>query len=168
MSEASRASHDIVEVRSCKYDGRVTRRWEARLVERAASLLVFDAVFTEEIQHPLLGTIVPGTLSAEYYWTDRWYSIFRFTEPAGALRNFYCNVNTQPSFDGHTLTYIDLDIDVLVAPDLSFQILDEDEFTANAALYQYPDAICVRARESVNQLIALIRERQFPFGENRG
>ena len=103
-----------------KYDGRLSRRWPARVANREGSLLVLDAVFDEEIQHDLLGTIASGTISTEYYWLDRWYNVFRFSDPAGQLRSFYSNINQPPQFDGHTLTYIDLDLDVLVAPDLTY------------------------------------------------
>ena len=154
---------EFVEVHSCKYDGRVNRRWRARLCERAGTLILLDAVFDEEIRHPLLGTITHGTLSREFYWTDRWYSIFRFEEPTGGLRNFYCNVNTPPTFDGRILSYTDLDIDLLVAPDFSYQVLDEDEFEANAARYGYTTEIRARARRAVAELVELITRRELPF-----
>ncbi|MFN2579381.1 MAG: DUF402 domain-containing protein, partial [Pyrinomonadaceae bacterium] len=73
----------------------------------------------------------------EYYWLDRWYNIFRFLEHDGKTRLFYCNVNTPPVFADDSLTYVDLDIDVLVQPDLSYQVLDVDEFESNAARYGY-------------------------------
>lgn len=154
-----------ITVRACKYDGTEHRRWQARLLRREASLLVFDAAFDEEINHALLGKIASGTLSLEYYWTDRWYNVFRFSEPTGELRNFYCNVNVPPSFDGRVLEFIDLDIDILVAPDLSYSILDEDEFAANALRYQYPAEVQHRARQAVAELVTLIEKRHFPFNE---
>ncbi len=162
MVEAVEAE-ELVEVHSCKYDGRVSRRWRARVAERRDTLILLDAVFDEEIRHPLLGTIAHGTLSREFYWTDRWYSIFRFEEPTGGLRNFYCNVNTPPIFDGRVLSYTDLDIDLLVAPDFSFRVLDEDEFEANAARYGYSAEIRAHAHASVDELIRLIESREFPF-----
>lgn len=150
-------------VRACKFDGREHRRWRARLLSREASLLVLDASFDEEVNHPLLGHIARGTLSLEYYWLDRWYNIFRFSEPDGALRNYYCNVNAPPTFDGRVLKFIDLDMDVLVAPDLSYKILDEDEFAANARLYDYPAEVKRQAQAALDELIRLIEHRQFPF-----
>ena len=41
---------------------------------------MLDAVFDEEIEHELLGTISSGTISTEYYWLDRWYNVFRFSD----------------------------------------------------------------------------------------
>ncbi len=153
-------------VRACKFDGTEHRRWRAQLVRREGSLLVLDATFDEEINHALLGKIARGTLSMEYYWTDRWYNIFRFSEPAGALRNFYCNVNVPPTLEAGVLSYIDLDIDILVAPDLSYTILDEDEFAANAARFSYPEDVKRKAYQALDELIAMIETRQFPF-DNR-
>ena len=150
-------------VHSLKEDGRVHREWDARLVERVDSLIVVEGVFADEIRHPQLGIIAPNTRSREYYWTDRWYSIFRFQEPDGRLRNYYCNVNRPVVFDGHLLTFVDLDIDVLVAPDLSFRVLDEDEFETHAALYNYSTALRKAVERARAELIALIEARHFPF-----
>lgn len=148
-----------------KYDGREHRRWPARVARFEGSLLVLDAVFDEEIEHDLLGTISSGTISTEYYWLDRWYNVFRFSDADRKLRNFYCNVNQPPQFDGNVLSYIDLDIDVLVAPDLTYKILDVDDFEENARRYGYPDEVQANARQAVAELIELIEARTFPFNE---
>lgn len=153
----------LIKVESRKYDGRVHREWRARIAERQGSLIVLDGCFEEEVRHPLLGHIVRGTLSTEYYWTDRWYSVFRFREPSGALRNYYCNINAPVEFAGEVLSFVDLDIDILVAPDFSFKILDEDEFETNAARFAYTPEFHRRTREAVAELIALIEGREFPF-----
>lgn len=129
------------------------------------SLLVLDAEFDEHIEHESLGTIPVGTISTEYYWRDRWYNVFRFAGPDRKLKKFYCNINMPPHFDGETLSYIDLDIDVLVEPDWSFSILDIDDFESNAKLYNYPIEIQQRARQAVVELMALIEKRAFPFNE---
>ena len=152
-----------ISVRACKYDGRVHRSWAAQLRERRGSLIVLDAVFAEEVRHPLLGTIAPGTRSTEYFWTDQWYSVFRFAETSGALRNYYCNINAPAEFDDHVLRFVDLDIDVLVAPDYSYSVLDTEEFAANATRFGYPAELCRRSAEALAELITLIETRRFPF-----
>ena len=150
-------------MRACKYDGAIHRHWHARLRDRLDSLLVLDARFEEEIRHPQLGTIARGTTSVEYYWLDRWYNVFRFHEPAGRLRNYYCNVNLPPTFDGRVLSYIDLEMDILVSPDLSYTILDEDEFRESAARFNYSQVVKARAHRALDELITLIEARRFPF-----
>jgi len=153
----------LVSVR--KYDAREHRRWRARVAKIEGPLLVLDAVFEEEIKHDLLGTISSGTVSTEYYWLDRWYNVFRFSDKSGKLKNFYCNVNQPPSFDGRVLSYIDLDIDVLVAPDLTYKILDLDDFEANAKAYAYPEDVQANAHRALKELTKLIEARAFPFDE---
>lgn len=150
-------------VRACKFDGAEHRSWHAELIRQENSLLVLDAKFEEEVQHDLLGTLLSGTISLEYYWLDRWYSIFRFSEPTGELRYFYCNINLPPILQGNVLSYVDLDIDILVNPDFSYQILDEDEFAANALSYNYSVELQAQARQALAELITLIEGRQFPF-----
>jgi len=152
-----------ITVRACKYNGDEHRRWPAILLRQEGTLLVLDARFEEEIQHDLLGTIALGTTSVEYYWLDRWYNVFRFSEPSGTLRNYYCNINVPPAFDGTVLTYIDLDIDVLVGPDSTYQVLDLEEFEQNAARYGYSSEIKQNAKKALTELISLIESRQFPF-----
>lgn len=79
------------------------------------------------------------------------------------MKSFYCNVNQPPSFDGRVLSYVDLDIDVLVAPDLTYQILDEDDFEENSRRYPYPAEVQLNARRALAELVDLIESRSFPF-----
>ena len=148
-----------------KYDGSEHRRWPARIAKTQGPLLFLDAVYDEEIEHDLLGTISSGTISTEYYWLDRCYNVFRFSDSHGRLKNFYCNVNQPPSFDGYVLSYIDLDIDVLVAPDFTYRILDVEDFEENAKRYAYPANVQANARRALEELTALIESRAFPFNE---
>jgi len=130
-------------------------------------LLVLEGKFVADIEHDLLGTIVSGTHSLEYYWLDRWYNVFRFSRPNGELRNYYCNVNVPPSFNGGILSYVDLDLDILVAPDFSFQILDAKDFERNAEVYGYDDEIRANAQRALEELVAMIERRSFPFNDEQ-
>lgn len=164
MKELTVAEQTII-IRACKHDGREHRRWSAQLLKQEGSLLVLDAYFPEEISHDLLGTIAVGTHSLEYYWLDRWYNVFRFAQPNGELRNYYCNVNVPPTIENDVLSYVDLDLDILVAPDYSYQILDAEDFEENAKLYGYSDETRANAGLAVEELVRMIGAREFPFNE---
>ena len=156
-----------IEVRSLKHGGRAHRTWRARVETLEGPLVVLDAFFAEEVRHPVLGTIEAGTPSKEFFWTDRWYSVFRFGAPrGGGLLNFYCNVNTPVRLEAGALSFTDLDIDVLVRPDLSYSVLDEDEFERHSEIYSYPPEYRLRARAALGELVSLIEGRQFPFNFN--
>jgi len=155
----------MITVRAHKYDGSEHRSWKAKLLRQEGSLLVLDGTFDAEIKHDLLGTIACGTKSIEYYWLDRWYNIFRFAEPTGELRSYYCNVNVPPAFDGEILSYVDLDIDILVEPDLSYRIVDLEDFTQNAERFRYSEDVRTQARQGLERLVELIQSRAFPFSD---
>ena len=154
---------DAIVVSVLKYDGREHRRWPARIAETVGPLIILDAVFDEEVEHDLLGKVLSGTISTEYYWLDRWYNVFRFSSSDQVLQKFYCNINAPPQFDGRVLSYVDLDIDVLVEPDLTYRILDEEDFEQNARRYGYPEEIRANARRALTEVIGLIESRAFPF-----
>ncbi len=154
-----------VTVRACKYDGREHRRWSAELLRQNGPLVVLDAYFSEEVVHSHLGTIARGTHSLEYYWLDRWYNVFRFAQPDGSLRNYYCNVNLPPTLEAGVLNYVDLDLDIVVNPDLSYHVLDYDDFETNSRLYGYSDEVRTNASSAIKDLIHLIEAREFPFDD---
>lgn len=150
-------------MRAYKYDGLLHRTWPAELLRQEGSLIVLEATFPDEIIHDLLGTIPGGTHSLEYYWLDRWYNIFRFAQPDGKLRNYYCNINVPPTFANDTLSYVDLDLDILVEPDSSYRILDVEDFERNTKRYKYSADVQGNARRAVDELARMIETRAFPF-----
>ena len=153
---------DII-VNACKYNGEIHRSWKCDLVARNDSLLTLIGVFDRQINHPDLGVIRRGTISYEHYWLDRWYNIFRFHEPGGELKLFYCNINQPPHFENGVLDYVDLDVDVLVDADLQHRVLDLEEFAANSIKYEYPPELIVKVYETTAEIINLIESHQFPF-----
>lgn len=152
-----------ITINSRKFDGRVHRSWKCSLIERRDSLLVFVGTFEKEINHPELGVINRGTTSYEYYWLNRWFNIFRFHEPNGDLRNFYCNVNMPPTFLDNVLDYIDLDIDIVIWKDFSLKVLDCNEFEENSKVFNYSDELKVKVKDTLDELLSMINLRQFPF-----
>src|SRR5215210_5537237 len=90
-------SADLWTINSRKYDQSIRRSWQCRLLQQSGRLFVFEGVFDLDVQHDDLGIIRRGSVSYEYYWLDRWYNVFRFHEPEGQLRNYYCNINTPPA-----------------------------------------------------------------------
>ena len=156
-------SEQTVTVNSRKYDGSIRRSWRGKLVERKDPLIELVGEFDVDVAHPDLGLIKRGTISHEYFWLDRWYNVFRFHEPGGELRNFYCNVSMPPTFEDGVLDYVDLDIDVVVWKDLSYMLLDREEFEINAALFSYPERVLSGATSTLGKLITMIETREFPF-----
>jgi protein associated with RNAse G/E len=156
---------DQVTVRVLKYNGTEYRRWKARIAKYDDSVIVLAAEFEYDVKHEVLGEIPRGTRTAEYYWFDRWYNIFQFLEKDGSTRLWYCNINTPPTLENGVLSYIDLDIDVLVQPDFTYDVLDIAEFEQNAKLFSYEDELRREVQRATGEVTSLIEARQFPFTE---
>jgi uncharacterized protein len=154
---------EIITVNSRKLDNSVQRTWICEAIEETADYWLFVGKFDREIRHKQLGVIRLGTVSYEYYFKNRWFNVFRFHEPEGDLKFYYCNINLPPKFENNVLDYIDLDLDVLVQKDFSFEILDEDEFKQNSKLFRYSDALKLKVEMTLNELLSNITQRQFPF-----
>jgi protein associated with RNAse G/E len=97
------------------------------------------------------------------FWRNRWYNVFTNYDEDGTLRNFYCNVAMPPSIDENTLNFVDLDLDVRVFPDGTHVLLDEDEFLLHTAKYDYPEWVQNRARQAIDEIVALANQREGPF-----
>ena len=154
---------NLCTINSKKFDNKIHKQWSAKLIERKDNLLVFYGEFEKEINHPQLGVIRRGTASFEFYWLDRGYNVFRFHEPEGDLRNFYCNLNLPPRFEDNILDYIDLDLDVLVWKDFSYEILDLEEFEKNSKKFNYTDSLKIEVEKNLKELLSLIKQKSFPF-----
>lgn len=158
--------NNIVTINSRKFDQSISRSWTCELVEETDHYYVFLGEFASEVKHKQLGIIKPATVSYEYYWKNECYNVFRFHEPNGEFRNFYCNLNLPPTFTNGILDYIDLDIDILVWKNFSIEILDVDEYEANKEKYSYPESLQQKVSEAIKKLLAKIKAKEFPFDVN--
>jgi len=154
-----------ITINSRKFDLSISRSWTCTFLNQQDTLLEFIGEFDGDVRHPDLGLIKRGTVSYEFYWLDRYYNVFRFQEPDGALRNYYCNINLPPTFSNNVLDYVDLDIDVLVWPTFEYQVLDLDDFEANARKFGYSDEVQAKALKTLDELLVSINSREFPFDQ---
>jgi protein associated with RNAse G/E len=157
----------VVTVNSRNFDWTLRRSWKADLARLDPPLIELVGVFDVEVCHTDLGLIRRGTISYEYYWLDRWYNVFRFHEPTGEFRNYYCNISMPPMLANDVLDYVDLDIDILVGERGSVSILDMEEFEENSRRFSFPQTVISSANHAVDELITLIEQRNFPFDHSQ-
>jgi uncharacterized protein (DUF952 family)/protein associated with RNAse G/E len=102
-----------------------------------------------------------------HYWLNRWFNVIRLQNPDGHLDGYYCNIARPLPFDGKTVRYVDLQLDVRVFTGsdggLAWRLLDEDEFEAAREHYNYDTELVDRSYEAVEEIIAMVKAREFPF-----
>ena len=169
--ETDEAAWSRVTVRATNFDG--SEHWvhPAALVHADAALVMTATRAGLSIQREG-GVFISPFNTRAHYWPDRWFNVIRLETPYGdgdgwRLEGFYCNVATPVNFDGQTVHYVDLQLDVRVFVDeegsWTYRVLDEDEFEAARQRYGYGEDVVERARGAVEELIRLIEARAFPF-----
>jgi protein associated with RNAse G/E len=76
---------------------------------------------------------------------------------------YYCNLGTPFTYDGEAVKYIDYDLDIKVFPDMTYKLLDEDEFLLHKEQMNYPDEVEAILRRSVDELVSWVGQKKGPF-----
>lgn len=94
-----------------------------------------------------------------------WAAGFNSGHPRGLA--VYVDLATEPAWrpdaPGATVSYVDLDLDVVGRDGRPAFVDDEDEFVAHAVRFAYPPALVERVRADADALLASVRRREAPF-----
>ncbi len=146
-----------------KYDGRQVFVVETVALLVAPTLLIARGAPGRAIVDAE-GTRRPATTTLEYFPAGRWYNVISFFDGAtGALERHFCNVLLPAVWDGVALHYVDLDLDLSVAPDGRATVEDVDDFRRNARTWRYPPAVRRGALAALRELRALAARGAPPF-----
>ena len=80
----------------------------------------------------------------------------------GTLTGYYCNINSEPSRIEGGYEVVDLYLDVFVLPDMSYEVLDEDEFEEAIEKGWIQEQEASLARETVRRVIQEVESGEFP------
>ncbi len=145
--------------------GMVTLHYQGEITARAETWVVLEARMGRDVPTDYVH-FRKGDRMTEYFYSDRWYNIFRIEDiDSQQLKGWYCNI-TRPAYfsdgdDGAIVTADDLALDVFIAPDGALRVLDEDEFIA----IDIPDVERAACLAAVEQVRALSVAKTAPFHE---
>ena len=95
-AHAGSGVNDIV-VRKLDHEGREVFRYEGRVLRRGERYVCLRAVFRFDEVDLGCVTFKRGDVFTEWFYSDRWYNVFRIEDGAsGALKGWYCNI-TRPA-----------------------------------------------------------------------
>ena len=158
-----------VRIVSYRYDRSLRDEMQAELLEHSGNAirLYVSAGTTIDIRSE--GRTVPATDSAtEIFFTDRWYNVRHFHKVLPPHNNlWYANVAMPAEFDGSTLSWVDLDIDVLCHRNGAISIADEDDFESHAKQWNYPEDLVTKAYQARDEILRLASSGAFPFDRHR-
>ncbi|PYZ96932.1 hypothetical protein CR205_14760 [Alteribacter lacisalsi] len=150
-----------IQVHSYKHNGHIHRIWEETIVLKGTSQEVIggnDRILVKESDGRQWRTREPAIC---YFTAHHWFNCI------GMIRNdgiyYYCNLGTPFTYDEEALKYIDYDLDIKVFPDMTYKLLDEDEYALHSQRMNYPKEVDAILRRSVDELVQWISQRKGPF-----
>ena len=79
--------------------------------------------------------------------------------------DLYVDIITPPSWNGTTVTMVDIDLDVKRWADGRVEIVDEDEFAQHQVEMDYPQRLVDTARATTARIALAVESRHEPFGD---
>ncbi|MCD4685931.1 MAG: DUF402 domain-containing protein [Anaerolineae bacterium] len=153
-------------VEAHKYNGDVHYRMAAHLVADDGAGVQLRTVPDGILHHITRGRTHPINRRSDlYFWRDRWYNVFMHHTPDGTFTHFYCNIGLPPQISDTTVTFVDLDLDVVMNAEGGVEVLDTDEFKRHTVKYGYPVEVQRQAREAVLDVLVHWRARRPPFDQ---
>ena len=137
------------QVESRSYDQMVRGSWQAYRLHKETQLS--DEALTETSSDCVQLWLPAGTLMhwstrthplqyncLQFFWPQRWYMLSAFYE-GRVLRHTYAAIIQPANIEIERLSYVDLDLSILVKPDLTYEVLTQAEFEQMADLLHYSE-----------------------------
>ncbi|MDQ0340035.1 protein associated with RNAse G/E [Caldalkalibacillus uzonensis] len=150
-----------IEIVSFKHDGSVHRVWERSTVLKTGSeswIVGNDRVLVREADGREWRTREPAICT---FGKGQWFNTIGMLREDGVY--YYCNIGSPYQWKNNCLQYIDYDLDVKVFPDMTYVILDEEEFQLHKRELNYPNHIVRKVQQALEELLSLIHQQKGPF-----
>jgi len=150
-----------VHVRKLRPDNSEIFAWDGAVLRCDTRGIVLRAEFNVDEVKREYATFRRGDVFVEFYYWDRAYNVFQVSEPDGKLKGWYANLGLPAELDvpRNELRYVDLALDVWVAPDGEYVVLDEDELQELLARWPHVADMAERGRAD---LLALAQSGPLP------
>ena len=97
-----------------------------------------------------------------FYFMDKWYSVIKYFMDHRNALGYYININKPPRMENGIITIEDLFLDIWVAPDYSYSLLDVDELEMARQQGIIDHCLYTKVLETSKEVIDLIKGRKIP------
>ncbi|MFQ5942858.1 MAG: DUF402 domain-containing protein [Anaerolineales bacterium] len=119
-----------VTVHKMNSDGDEVFRYRGTVLHSTESSLTLEAIYELEEKNLSGLKLRPGDRFVETHYSDRWYNVLAvYDVDSGKHKGWYCNITRPAHIVGAAVLAEDLALDLVVFPDGTWAVLDEDEFS---------------------------------------
>ena len=100
-----------------RFEDKEVFRYSGVCIAKSGTMICIEAEFSFAPYEADHITLKKGDMFTEWYFTDRWYNVYRIEDgKTRQLKGWYCNIATPARFDENIITYDDLALDVFIYP----------------------------------------------------
>jgi hypothetical protein len=149
-------------VESRSYDQLVRGSWQAYRLDEKTQLS--DELLAEVSGDCIQLWLPAGTLMhwsirtyplqyncLQFFWPQRWYMLSAFYN-GRELMHTYASIIQPATIEPERLSYVDLDLSILVKPDLTYEVLTQAEFDQLSDTLRYREEIRIGALMAMSTL----------------
>ena len=152
---------ETIQIHSYKHNGRIHRVQQETMVLKGTKNIVIGANERTLVIESDGRTWITREPSICYFHAEYWFNIICMLREDGVY--YYINMSSPFVYNNGMLKYIDYDLDVKVFPDMTYTILDEDEYEQHKKEMKYPEEIDGILDRNVEKLLSWIKQRRGPF-----
>ncbi|WP_139492282.1 DUF402 domain-containing protein [Brevibacillus dissolubilis] len=157
----SQVPGSLLRIESYKHDHSLHRSWDKTTLIHTSDTVVIggnDRVKVTESDGREWRTREPAICT---FGRGQWFNIIAMIRDDGVY--YYCNIGSPFSLKGQLLSYIDYDLDVKVYPDLTYTVLDQEEFDLHSRQMNYPPIVKERVNRALHEVLEWVQARRGPF-----
>jgi len=150
-----------IRVESYKHDKSFHRSWDKTMVLHVSDSVVIganDNVKVTESDGREWRTREPAICT---FGRGQWFNTIAMIREDGIY--YYCNIGSPFTMKHEVLSYIDYDLDVKVYPDMSFVLLDKEEFNLRGQMMNYPPDVVQHVNRAAEEVVAWVHEKRGAF-----
>lgn len=155
---------ETIQIHSYKHNGSIHRVWHETMVLKCTKNIFIGANERTLVTESDGRTWLTREPSICYFHAEHWFNIICMLREDGVY--YYCNMSSPFVFDNNVIKYIDYDLDLKVFPDMSYTLLDEDEYEQHRIAMGYPQVIDKILERNVQKLISWVKQRRGPFAQD--
>lgn len=138
-------------------------KWNVTILEKHDNYIITKGEIERDLKHYTKGkTFTFHKPSLEIFFFKKWYTISANIKDE-QIDSYYCNIAKPAKLIDDTLTFVDLDLDLIKNVAEEWKVVDEDEFKENSLKYSYTPQLIKQTKSELRNLQTLISKKGFPF-----
>jgi protein associated with RNAse G/E len=137
--------------------------WCGDLLEVTDEYLLLHCKYGRELKHFSKDKVfIMKNESIELFSFKHWFTASCSVEN-NKISSYYCNIAQPSLFNGNSVSFVDLDLDMIKKENSDWKVVDEDEFIINSNKYNYGINLIEETERQLKLFQNRISNSLFPF-----